>query len=73
MCAGWQPGSLWRGSKARWIGELNDKCAAVIYHWDKELYTVMLTETSCETEMSGVRRIKLQRYNASRLDHRLLA
>ena len=43
MCAGWQPGSLWRGSKARWLGELSDKCAAVIYHWDKELYTVMLT------------------------------
>ena len=43
MCAGWQPGSLWRGSKARWLGELSDKCAAVIYQWDKELYTVMLT------------------------------
>ena len=36
-------GSLWQGSKARWLGELSDKCAAVIYHWDKEIYTVMLT------------------------------
>ena len=42
MCAGWQLGSLWQGSKARWLGELSDKCAAVIYQWDKELYTVML-------------------------------
>ena len=47
MCVGWQPGSLWRGSKARWLGELSDKCAAVIYHWDKELYTVMLTARPC--------------------------
>ena len=43
MCAGWQLGSLWRGSKARWLGELSDKCAAVIYHWGKEIYTVILT------------------------------
>ena len=78
MCAGWQLGSLWQGSKAKWLGELSDKCAAVIYHWDKELYTVMPVdcETSCETETSGVSCIKRQRYNIMpqlRLDHHLLA